>query len=101
MEVWIGDEANVGDCRCGTWLEHWKNHSGERLSMFCYAMACPSTPVAGAAVRMGPGDDECWYIVPLCIEHGARCGERIQLIPGTPLVPADVRRTCEQRRVRV
>jgi hypothetical protein len=64
--------------------------------MFCYAMACPCTPAVGAVVRAGESEDEPWYIVPLCVEHGAKKGEVIELIPEVQLVLAKPRSTCRR-----
>ena len=96
VKVWIGDQGSVGECNCESLLAHWERYSGVRLSMFCYAMACPCTPAVGAMVRAGDTDDEPWYVVPLCMEHAAKTGEAIELLPEVQLVLAKARWTCRR-----
>jgi hypothetical protein len=63
-------------------------------------MACPGTPVVGVVVRTMHAQGDPWYVVPLCIEHAAKCGETIELIPAAQLVLARPRRTCRMQGVR-
>ncbi len=100
MQVLIGEQESAGGCACGTPLEHWQKYSAVPLPSFCYAMACPGTPVEGVVVRTADAQCEAQYVVPLCIEHAARRGEAIELIPGAQLVLARPRRTCSMQGVR-
>ncbi len=100
MQVLIGEQDSVGACACGTPLEHWQKYSAVPLPGFCYALACPGTPVMGVVVRLGDTENEPRYVVPLCIEHGAKRGEAIELIPGAQLVLARPRRTCRLQGIR-
>jgi hypothetical protein len=100
MQVEIGEHESAAGCACGTPLEHWQKYSAVPLPSFCYVMACPGTPVVGVEVRTAGGQGEAWYVVPLCIEHAARMGEALELIPGAQLVLAKPRRTCRMQGVR-
>lgn len=63
-----GDET----CACGTWLDHWKNGSGEAIPTYCPAIDCLKKDLVGAHVRK-VGDTTA-YIVPLCKTHNADTG---------------------------
>ncbi len=100
MQVRVAEQELAGDCACGTMLEHWQKYSAVPLPSFCYAMGCPGTPAVGATVQVGEAQNEPLYIVPLCIEHGTKRGDCIQLIPGAQLVLAKARRTCRLQGIR-
>ncbi|TRX66400.1 hypothetical protein [Carboxylicivirga sp. M1479] len=82
-------------CRCGSWLRHWHNYSGQMANQ-CRAAGCSSTAAVGAHVKKTMGNDTSWYIVPFCHAHN-RMGNAIELVFGTELVPANQSETCGLR----
>lgn len=61
-------------CNCGTWLQHWKNFSGQVEPLYCPVALCMNTYLVGAHVMFVSGYDERWFIVPLCREHNSHTG---------------------------
>lgn len=60
-------------CSCGTWIDHFKKHSGGRGTI-CYVTTCNDTDVVGAHVVKADGSDSTQYIVPLCQKHNKDTG---------------------------
>ena len=81
-------------CKCGSWLNHWRNFSGQLLHSFCSEVTCMQSSEVGAHVQKDSATDKSWYIVPLCKEHNARTGDSINIIEGINLVSANVNVTC-------
>lgn len=80
-------------CNCGSWLQHWKNFSGEQVTV-CRAHGCSRTDLNGIHVQKDGGNDAGWYIVPFCSLHECATGS-ILLEPGTILISAHKDETCE------
>ncbi len=80
------------NCNCGSWLQHWKNYSGQTATQ-CRAIGCSRTDLLGAHVQKDVYYDSRWYIVPLCSAHN-HVTEAIELVAGTNLVSANVSETC-------
>src|SRR5260221_13412023 len=74
-------------CKCGSWLEHWKKFSGQKVNM-CIEVKCLKTDLVGAHVQKDDPDDSSWYIIPLCKSHSKGGGE-LQILGGFAFVPAD------------
>jgi hypothetical protein len=87
-----GTSQNV--CKCGSWLDHWKNFSGQALPTYCPEKTCTGKPEVGAHVQKDNSTDNAWYIVPLCKTCNAKTGQPLDLMDGTVLVPANVSDTC-------
>ena len=83
-------------CKCGSWLNHWRNFSGQLLSSFCSEVTCMQGAEVGAHVQKDSATDKSWYIVPLCKEHNAGTGDSINIIEGIKLVSANVSETCDK-----
>jgi hypothetical protein len=49
------------DCKCGSWLEHWKKFSGTTLPTYCYEKSCTKNPTLGAHVQKEAELNESWY----------------------------------------
>jgi hypothetical protein len=81
-------------CKCGSWLEHWKNFSGQLLPSYCPEQSCTKKPEVGAHVQKDNSTDSSWYIVPLCTTHNAEYGKSIDISDSTKLVSANVAETC-------
>lgn len=60
-----GTSDNTCD-KCGTWLNHWENLSGE-VAILCSCKDCDGFAEVGAHVQKNTSDCS-WYIVPLCKE---------------------------------
>lgn len=86
-----GTSANA--CKCGSWLDHWKNYSGQTLSAYCSEKICRKNPEVGAHVQKESYSDSGWYIVPLCQDHN-RATATLELVDGVTLVSANVSNTC-------
>lgn len=85
------------ECRCGSWLEHWKRVSGEESGP-CRVYGCSQPAVVGAHVLKE--HDRNWYIVPMCTQHNAAKGGSLLIPDETTLVLANVNETCEKRVLR-
>ena len=82
-------------CKCGTWLQHWKNHSGRSMSAYCAEKACLNKPELGAHVKKDDPSDTAVYIVPLCTKHNAET-DSFELMAGMVLVSATPTPTCKE-----
>ena len=86
--------AELEPCKCGDWLQHWKNFSGQPAGGFCPVAHCMGrAEVAVLAKAHGRFRDQ-WFVVMLCREHAARTGESLKVADSTKLVPTDPKRTC-------
>jgi hypothetical protein len=81
------------NCKCGSWLDHWKKFSGTTLSSYCSEKLCTQKPEVGAHVQKDSATDSAWYIVPLCKSHN-REGGSLELVSSVKLVSANVKGTC-------
>jgi hypothetical protein len=81
-------------CRCGSWLEHWKNLSHLPLPHVCQARGCQEAPVAGAFAQKDNYFDEAWFVVPLCHKHNRLYGASLDLAEGVVLVSAKASKSC-------
>lgn len=84
-------------CKCGSWLNHWKNYSGQSLPSYCPEEKCTQKPEVGAHVQRDSSSDRSWYIVPLCKAHNARTGESLRISDSVILVSANVSNTCGRK----
>ena len=81
-------------CKCGSWLDHWKNYSGRSLPTYCPEKTCTNKPEVGAHVQKDSSTDRSWYIVPLCRTHNAETGKSLELVDSIKLASANVAATC-------
>lgn len=81
-------------CRCGSWLDHWKNYSGQSLPTHCPEKTCYRRPELGAHVQKDSPTDRSWYIVPLCRTHNAETGKSLELVDSIRLASANIAETC-------
>ena len=79
-------------CFCGSWLQRWKNYSGQTANV-CRALGCSRTDLLGAHVQKDVKYDNSWHIVPFCNGHNHASGF-IELVAGTVLVSANKSQTC-------
>jgi len=81
------------NCKCGSWLDHWKKY-GRQTTSYCSEVQCTKGPEVGAHVQKDSSTDTSWYIVPLCTSHNRETGRSLTLIDSVILVSANVSRTC-------
>jgi hypothetical protein len=82
------------NCKCGSWLQHWINFSGQNAT-YCKEITCTKTDLVGAHVQKADSTDQNWYIVPLCKDHNKSTGE-LEIRDGIKLVSANKKETCEK-----
>lgn len=93
MQVKNINGTSERDCKCGSWLEHWKKFSRAALPSWCCEKSCISKPTLGAHVQKDDPSDRGWYIVPLCDEHNKQ-RTSLELSEAAILVSANVGHTC-------
>jgi hypothetical protein len=81
-------------CKCGSWLNHWKNFSGQTLPTYCPEARCLNKPEVGAHVQKDTTADSDWHIVPLCKTCNAKTGQALSVSDSITLVSANVSKTC-------
>lgn len=94
MKVRNINGTSQNTCKCGTWLEHWKNFSNQSLPSHCVEKSCYQKPMVGAHVQKDNSSDNNWYIIPLCNSHNNETGKSLDIMDGTVLVSANVAETC-------
>jgi len=82
------------NCSCGSWIQHWRNFSGQQATI-CRAIGCSRYDIVGAHVQKDVTYDSSWYIVPFCNAHNHASGA-VELVSGTVLVSANKKMTCEK-----
>ncbi len=80
-------------CRCGSWLDHWKKFSRSALPSHCAEKSCMVKPEVGAHVQKDSSTDKNWYIIPVCSKHNMKAGD-MGIMDSTILVSANVSQTC-------
>lgn len=94
MKVKNINGTSQSTCKCGSWLKHWENFSGQSLPKWCSEAKCIQKPEVGAHVQKDDITDQDWYIVPLCSTHNNKKGESIDIINSVTLASANVSKTC-------
>lgn len=79
-------------CKCGSWIEHWRNFSNQTATI-CRAKGCSRKDIVGAHVKKCNSTDNYEYIVPFCNFHNQQ-SDCIELVDGTVLTPANKNNTC-------
>lgn len=82
-------------CNCGSWLNHWKNYSGQSLPTYCLEKSCTKKPEVGAHVQKDSADDKSWYIIPLCSECNRKTRVSLDISDSIALVSANISQTCD------
>jgi len=80
-------------CKCDSWLKHWETYGGG-TSGLCAEKSCTTKAEIGAHVQKADGNDNKWYIVPLCKKHNGLHGQEIEIMDSTKLVSANTKQTC-------
>jgi len=94
MKVKNINGTSAKTCKCGSWLNHWKNFNGQSLPNYCPEVKCTKKPEVGAHVQKDSATDSNWYIIPLCQTHNAKTGESLEISDSIKLVSANVSETC-------
>ncbi len=92
MKVENIDGTKDSTCKCGSWLQHWKNYGGDKVS-HCSASGCENSVELGAHVQKADSHDWSWYIVPFCETHN-HATYHVDLVFDTKMVSANVEETC-------
>ncbi|MCK7511822.1 MAG: hypothetical protein MZV70_52425 [Desulfobacterales bacterium] len=66
-------------CKCGSWLNHWVNYSGQPVPSYCPEKSCTEKELVGAHVQQESSDDNDWYIYPLCKKHSEATGQSLDV----------------------
>jgi hypothetical protein len=96
MKVKNVDGTSDHTCKCGSWLDHWKNFGGKTLPASCRESSCTKAPEVGAHVQKDSSTDKAWYIVPLCNGHNKK-SESLDIMDSSVLVSANVSQTCGKK----
>lgn len=86
---------SLAPCRCGNWLDHWKNFSGRKVPYYCPVIGCAESKLTAAFVQILSGVDSGWYVVPLCLKHSTAKNEVLEIDDYCRIVSANVNMTCE------
>lgn len=82
------------DCKCGTWKQHWINHSGcVNWPQVCVVVGCSNTATVGAHIINSKETGE--WIAPLCDQCNKRTTE-FNLEGNIYLAPANQAHTCDK-----
>ena len=93
MKVQNLNGTSDNTCKCGSWLQHWKNYS--RLSANeCVVNNCRNKSEVGGHVQKGDSLDQKWYVIPVCTACNAKRGQDLHIDDKVELVPANVSQTC-------
>lgn len=83
-------------CKCGSWIDHWKNFSGQSIPSYCPEKSCTAKPEVGAHVQKADSSDSSWYIIPLCKTHNSQTNKSLDVSDTIKLVPANTKETCDK-----
>ena len=81
-------------CKCGAWLDHWKNFSNKTLPTACSVIGCSAKAEVGAHVQKDSQTDRDWFIIPLCDKHNKETKKSLDVSMMTVFVSANVSKTC-------
>ncbi len=94
MKIKNINRASQHDCACGSWLRHWEEFSGQRIS-YCPVFGCLNRDLVGAHVQVAADPEGRWFVYPLCQTHSQSPGE-LAVSDTYFLVSANKRHTCEK-----
>lgn len=86
-----GTSDNI--CKCGSWLQHWKNFSGQTANR-CVVNNCGNNPEVGGHVQKDNPLDQSWFIIPICKSCNGKNGQDLYIDDAVNLVSANVSQTC-------
>lgn len=94
MKVHNINGTSNNKCNCGSWLEHWKNHSLQPVPTYCPEKNCLKKAEVGAHVQKEIFLDNNWYIVPLCKDCNQKTKNSLEISDSIVLVSANTSKTC-------
>lgn len=88
--------TSENNCRCGSWLDHWKKYNSGRQTVptHCPVNGCYNEVEVGAHVQKDSYSDKNWYIVPLCNAHNKQTRGSLDVSDTVALASANVSLTC-------
>ncbi len=84
--------TGVRSCTCGTWKQHWINHSNKSWPSACSVQGCTNSATLGAHIYNTNVTSE--KIVPMC-DSCNKLQDEFSLKVGVTLVPANKSLSCE------
>ena len=87
--------TSPNNCKCGTWISHWKRFSQQTITK-CAIKGCTENATDGAHIQKANSLDMSWYIVPLCHGCNMKKNKTLELKPNIKLVSANKSKTCEK-----
>ncbi len=86
------------DCKCGSWLDHWKVFTKVSSTPTCHVAGCNSLAEVGAHVILPKLDNEALrklnYIAPMCKSHNGQPDTEFRSKPDSIFVSANRALTC-------
>ena len=82
-------------CTCGSWIKHWEKFNTIETD-YCAVKGCIKKDRDGAHVRIADGEDESWYITPLCSDHH-KPNLEVDIVAKSYLVSANKSLTCDKK----
>ena len=86
------DKHLQSPCKCGSWLKHWEKTSGHKIT-YCPVDGCLNKDLVGALFQKVEGDDQSWFVCPLCHFHSRSTGVLV-VAEAYTLVSADPALSC-------
>lgn len=87
------------ECKCGSWLAHWKNIAGISSTPKCHVMECNAIAEVGAHVILPKMNNESLrrlnYIAPMCKMHNSQPDTELRSKSDRVFVSANKALTCE------
>lgn len=87
--------TSKNNCNCGSWLQHWKNYSGQNAEYCSEKLCLEKAELVGAHVQKSDSKDMSWFIIPLCKTHNKSTGD-IEIMDSRKLVSANIKETCNK-----
>ena len=85
--------TTTNNCKCDSWIDHWKSFSGQTVKQ-CVVKGCTNNPEVGGHVKKDSKTDSAWYIIPICDECNKKRGQDLDVHDKVNLVSANVASTC-------
>lgn len=86
------------NCKCGSWLDHWKTFAKVSSTPKCHVAGCNSSAEVGAHVILPKLENESLrklnYIAPMCKSHNSQPDTEFKSKPDSFFVSANKALTC-------
>lgn len=84
--------SSAPPCFCESWLQHWKNASGQSI-FFCPVINCLEKELEGVKVTITKKQGEKLYVIPLCTRH-AKSEKELHISDAYKLIPPGHEADC-------